>query len=331
MEDSHSFAFASRRDARSLHLHPLHDGGRRTKTFMLPKPPAALRLSAPPPASASAVYDLSVLRYSTSTDNKRSSEVRRSPRSTSMTKQHVYFVRYGLTKYPLVENVGPYDSPLHPVDGYEQGIAMARRLASMPSPPQVVYSSHLHRAVSTSQIIVHALGKTKDSIRIEEGLTEWLTPSLTVEPDGTRLEPRTVRQLVDMTFVEIDQGYESLNPIRENPKNGSEGAPYFFESEEYLIEKRAKVTTERILEHAGGQDICIVSHVPTAQAMALHLEGAPSIAESKIGPWPLGGVTMFTKESGCREWKLEMYADTAHMPGEYKNGLKEWCLPCLTR
>ena len=39
-------------------------------------------------------------------------------------RQCVYFVRYGLTKYPLVENVGPYDSPLHPLEGYEQGVAI---------------------------------------------------------------------------------------------------------------------------------------------------------------------------------------------------------------
>lgn len=95
-----------------------------------------------------------------------------------MTKQHIYFVRYGLTKYPLIESTGPYDSPLHPLHGYEHGIAIARRLASMPSPPEVVYSSALLRAVSTSQMIVHALGKTEDSIRIEEGLIEWLTPSV---------------------------------------------------------------------------------------------------------------------------------------------------------
>ena len=188
-----------------------------------------------------------------------------STRIYKMAKQHIYFVRYGLTKYPLVENVGPYDSPLHPIHGYEQGIAIARRLASMDSPPEVVYSSNLHRAVSTSQLIVHAIGKTKNSILIEEGLVEWLDPSLTVEPDGTRLQPRTVQQLVDMTFVEIDQEYKSKNPIATDPNNMPDGAPYFFESEEYLIEKRAKVTMERIIEHANGKNICIVSHVPSAQ------------------------------------------------------------------
>ena len=251
-----------------------------------------------------------------------------------MTKLHIYFVRYGLTKYPLVEDVGPYDSPLHPGDGYEHGIAIARRLAAMPSPPDVVYSSNLHRAVSTSQLIVHALGKTKNSIRIEEGLIEWLTPSLTVEPDGTRLNPRSVQQLVDMTFTEIDQDYKSVNPVSSatDIKDVTDGAPYFFESEEYLVEKRAKVSMQRILDHADGKNICIVSHTPCAQAMALHLEGAASLEESKIGPWPLGGITMFIKDTESDGgWKLEMYADTAHMPGEYKNGLKEWSLPCLTK
>lgn len=246
--------------------------------------------------------------------------------------QQIYFVRYGLTKYPLVEDLGPFDSPLHPIDGYEHGISIARRLAGMPNPPNVVYSSSLHRAVSTSQLIVHALGKTKNSIRIEDGLIEWLTPCLTVEPDGTRLVPRTVEQLVDMTFTEIDVGYQSVNPIATDPTDVCDGAPYFFESEEYLVNKRARVTIERIIEHANGENICIVSHTPCAQAMALYLEGATSLVESKIGPWPLGGVTIFAKDANTESgWRLEMYADVTHMPGEYKNGLKEWSLPCLTK
>lgn len=141
-----------------------------------------------------------------------------------------------------------------------------------------------------------------------------------------------MQQLIDMTFTEIDPDYNSLNPIATDLNNVPEGAPYFFESEEYLM-TRAKVTMERILEDADGKNILIQSHVPTAQAMALYLEGAPSVAESKMGPWPLGGITMFTRDVGDKDgkWALEMYADTSHMPGEYKNGLKEWCLPCLAK
>mmetsp|Transcript_30351 Transcript_30351/g.72214 ORF Transcript_30351/g.72214 Transcript_30351/m.72214 type:complete len:250 (-) Transcript_30351:1177-1926(-) len=246
-------------------------------------------------------------------------------------KQCVYFVRYGLTKYPLVEYKGPYDSPLDPIHGHEQGVAIARRLASMPDPPEVVYSSNLHRAVGTSQMIVHALGKKEKSIMIEEGLVEWLTPSLTVEPDGTRLNPRTVDQLVDdLTFTEIDRDYESLNPIAADAENAPFGAPKWFESEEYLLNERCPETMRRILDHADGKSLCIVSHVPCAQAMCLWLEGAPSLEESKLGPWPLGGVTMFSREEGDEGWTLEMYADCSHMPGEYKNGLKAWSLSCLS-
>mmetsp|Transcript_17325 Transcript_17325/g.36157 ORF Transcript_17325/g.36157 Transcript_17325/m.36157 type:complete len:255 (+) Transcript_17325:49-813(+) len=250
-----------------------------------------------------------------------------------VSKQYIYFVRYGLTKYPLVEGVGPYDSPLHPIDGYEAGIAIARRLASMPHPPDVVYSSSLHRAVSTSQLIVHAINRTKETIKIEDGLIEWLTPSLTVEPDGTRLKPRTVQQLMEMTFTEIDPDYKSVNPIAIDQANAPVGAPYFFESEEYLM-VRARVTIERLIDDAKGKNICIVSHTPCAQAMAFYLEGATSLAESKIGPWPLGGITTFSRslENGdSGKWELDVYADCSHMPGEYKNGLKEWSLPSLSK
>jgi broad specificity phosphatase PhoE len=135
-----------------------------------------------------------------------------------------------------------------------------------------------------------------------------------------------------MTFTEIDSAYKSVNPIATDPNNIPEGAPYFFESEEYLM-TRCKVTMERILKDANGSNICIVSHTPCAQAMSLYLEDAPCLGESQLGPWPLGGVTLFTRDydDSKGKWKLEMYADTAHMPGEYKNGLKPWSLPCLSK
>lgn len=134
-----------------------------------------------------------------------------------------------------------------------------------------------------------------------------------------------------MTFTEIDPDYKSINPIATDPNNITDGRPYFFESEEYMM-NRCKVTMDRLLKDANGANICIVSHTPCAQAMALYLENAPSLEESKLGPWPLGGVTLFTKDSDDEngKWKLEMYADTSHMPGEYKNGLKPWSLPCLS-
>ena len=49
----------------------------------------------------------------------------------------------------------------------------------------------------------------------------------------------------------------------------------------------------------------------------------------QIGSLAIGGVTMFTKDSDdvSGKWKLELYADSSHMPGEYKNGLKPWSLP----
>ena len=135
-----------------------------------------------------------------------------------------------------------------------------------------------------------------------------------------------------MTFTEIDPEYESVNPIATDPTNVPQGAPYFFESEEHLM-MRCRTTIDRILEDSKGANICIVSHTPCAQAMALYLEGASSIEESKLGPWPLGGITLFTKDSDdpSEKWELVMYADTSHMPGEYKNGLKPWSLPSLSK
>ena len=149
---------------------------------------------------------------------------------------------------------------------------------------------------------------------------------LTVEPNGSRLTPRTISQLRSMTYTEIDPTYQSINPISSTPTD--DGSPYFFESESYL-RQRCQKTLEGILQHANGKNICIVSHTPCSQAMSLYLENAPTLAESRLGPWPLGGITHFSREEGESEWKLEMYADTEHMPGEYRGGLKAWSLPCL--
>ena len=51
-------------------------------------------------------------------------------------------------------------------------------------------------------------------------------------------------------------------------------------------------------------------------------------------PWPLGGITLFSRDVSGEDmegdgWKLEFYGSTSHMPGEYKQGLKAWSLPCF--
>ena len=166
----------------------------------------------------------------------------------------------------------------------------------------------------------------------------------------------------------IDLNYSSLNPIVPDHVLKSEapiGAPHFIETEDDLLLRCSK-TFEKLLEYSDGENFAIVSHAPCNQAIALHLEGvsATGVENSKIGAWPLGGVTKFTRPihrdentdaiKSYGDWKMEFFGDTQHMPGKYQVGMKvrvavslcfclflfivsngpsllfqEWSLPCL--
>jgi broad specificity phosphatase PhoE len=149
--------------------------------------------------------------------------------------------------------------------------------------------------------------------------------------------PKTVAELANM-YGTIDDTYESLNPVVSNGDVADvpEGSPKYEESEDALLKRCAKTVELLLQEHsANGDSFAIVSHAPCDQAVAIHLEGATSTAESLLGPWPLGGITKFSRILGVDgrhgEWTLEKYADTEHMPGKYKPGIKEWSLPCLSK
>lgn len=249
-------------------------------------------------------------------------------------KQCVWIVRYGLTEHPLVENVGPFDSDIDPQEGIEHAKCIAQRIAkSGKDAPKIVFSSPFLRTTHTAHVI--ALEQAEDvSVKLEEGLWEWLTPSLLVEPNGVKTEPKSPLELA-VKFDTIDTDYKSVNPVEpDESTNVPAGAPHFVESEEKLIQ-RCELTISRLLDAVSGENIAIVSHAPCDQAIALYLEGAGSVKESKLGPWPLGGITMFARTISADgtegEWTMDMYGNTDHMPGMYKPGIKQWSLPCLAK
>ncbi|KAG7362239.1 histidine phosphatase superfamily protein [Nitzschia inconspicua] len=284
-----------------------------------------------------------------------------------MTKQYVYLVRYGLTDPPLIETVGNYDSDIHEPIGVEHAQAIANFLLDQQQQQVgydgtnnnnnavVVYSDPFLRCTHTANIIATTLGCPH---RIEEGVTEWMVPSLLVDKDGTMTKPRTVQELRQM-FPSIMDSYVSVNPVHE--KNGdndddhpSPGAPQFEESEQALFQ-RVACTLERLFDHhhnsrqqqqqqqqqqSTDESLVIVSHAPCLQGMALALEGKSDPAESSFGPWSLGGITCFSRDmerNGSSSytygtWKCEFYSRTDHMPGEYKDGIKgAWSLPSFVR
>jgi broad specificity phosphatase PhoE len=197
---------------------------------------------------------------------------------------------------------------------------------------EVFYHPHLLfrsiRCVHTAQLI--ALDLRRSKVRIEEGLTEWQIPSLLVDLTGTKTSPQKPEKLAQV-YGTIDTTYQSVNPhAPDDSVDVPEGAPHFQETEEALL-LRCATTLTRILEHSNGESLAIVSHAPCDQALALYLE-AKVVSDSKLGPWPLGGITMFSRvvndNTTCSqnysygEWELECYGNTDHMPGKYKAGLK---------
>ena len=181
------------------------------------------------------------------------------------------------------------------------------------------------RCVHTAQLI--ALDLCRSKVRIEEGLTEWQIPSLLVDLTGTKTSPQKAKELAQV-YGTIDTSYQSVNPHASDDAvvDVPEGAPHFQETEEALL-LRCATTLTRILEHSNGESLAIVSHAPCDQALALHLE-AKNVSDSKLGPWPLGGITMFSRvvndntTGSYGEWELKFYGNTDHMPGKYKAGLK---------
>jgi hypothetical protein len=153
-----------------------------------------------------------------------------------------------------------------------------------------------------------------------------------VEPNGVKTNPKTVAELA-VVYGTIDDTYQSVNPVvADDATDYPEGSPHFEETEETLM-KRCETTIQRMLETMKGDSFAIVSHAPCDQSIAYFLEGASSPIASQLGPWPLGGITKFSRtvseDGSFGPWTLDKYGNTEHMPGKYHKGLKHWSLPCL--
>ncbi|CAJ1944459.1 unnamed protein product [Cylindrotheca closterium] len=250
-------------------------------------------------------------------------------------EQHVWLVRYGKTAPGLIENVGNYDSDLH-MDGIEHAEAIAQHIAASGNVPDHVFADPFLRCTHTADTIVSQFNRLTDKgmrVKVEQGLTEWQVPSLLVDPEGIRTDPRPLHELVDI-FDNLDESYESTNPQgpdRESSEEVDPGCPRFPETEEQLSE-RCKTSIEKILEVIGNDSVAIVSHAPCLQYLALALEGSQFPSESALGPWSLGGVTHFSRIPGETKWTLRSYSSTSHMPGEFCDGeLGKWSLPSFVK
>lgn len=109
------------------------------------------------------------------------------------------------------------------------------------------------------------------------------------------------------------------------------GSTLFPENETDLFERCETSVTRILNDLKNHENVCIVSHAPCNQAMALFLDGNAE----RIGKWSLGGLTRFSRtvESNgvLGRWNLDFYSSTEHMPEDYKDGMKgAWSLPSFT-
>ncbi len=264
------------------------------------------------------------------------------PTPVESKKQTVWIVRYGLTKYPLIEHFGPFNSPLDPTVGIEHAQAIASRIRTdvlnfcPESEPVHVYSSPFTRTAQTAQIIASNL-PCEAKVRIEEGLTEWQQKSLLVEPNGIITYPNSKDEL-SADLKDVDLNYESVNPQAScsPPKDDEPSEDSFVEESEEELFQRCSTTVDRILMERArdGESFVIVSHAPCDQSMAVYFEGK-TLSTSALSAWPLGGITRFSRvlyhDGSFGKWEMEMYGNTEHMPGEYQPGLKAWSLPLLAK
>lgn len=259
------------------------------------------------------------------------------PSSSDVKKQNVWIVRYGLTKFPLVEHFGPFNSPLDPTEGMDHAQAIASEIQkevmeSSCSDPVHVYSSPFTRTAQTAQVIASQL-PIGTQVRIEEGLTEWQQKSLLVLPNGTVTYPKSKQELAE-ELPNVDLDYSSANP-QTNCSPGNADEEFMEESEQELFQRCSKTLDGILLKSAcHGESFVIVSHAPCDQSMAVYFEGK-TLSDSSLSAWPLGGITKFSRavyeDGSFGPWGMEFYGDTEHMPGMYKPGMKSWSLPTLAK
>ena len=185
--------------------------------------------------------------------------------------------------------------------------------------PKHIYASPFLRATHTAHIVADKLNL---SVRIEEGVSEWATSNLLGDD---RYIPRSVFELHNL-FPRVNYKYSSAmtNLYTQN----------LWEDETDLYE-RAQQAINCLVESAEGDSILICTHAPCAQAIALALDVNANMdpSQSNITAWPLGGLTMFSRELNMEigeysDWTPELICNTEHMPsGEYRKGAKAWSLP----
>ncbi len=107
--------------------------------------------------------------------------------------------------------------------------------------------------------------------------------------------------------------------------------PAPFETEQEMVARVGRVA--RILaDSLFPSNLLLVSHAPCNIGVALGFEGLPwekASAESRLRPWPLGGLTQFRRAALGDKWDMVRCVSTDHLSGPWKEGKQAWTLPSL--
>lgn len=210
----------------------------------------------------------------------------------------------------LIEGKGPFDMELS-----GEGVKAAHELGAHLKERNVkhIFCSNFKRALHTAVLVSNDVGLSK--VNIEEGITEWQSPGLI--GGQTPYKPPSVIHLLER-FPEINARYESITK------------PEPFETEQEMVERTGRVA--RILaDSLFPSSILIVSHAPCNIGISLSFEGLGEgrRSESKVRPWPLGGLTQFTRNAISSPWSMIKSGSTDHLSGTWKEGRQAWTLPSL--
>lgn len=238
---------------------------------------------------------------------------------------------------------GPYNSDIDPKEGVHHAKCIADQIASsaQPSLPTKIYCSPFLRCVHTASIIATKLGQ---KINVEEGLYEWLVPSLLIErSSNVRTYPQPLSEIESMFGETFNPDYKSLNPYKIDESNPK----FSFPEDEGTLLGRCEDTLNLILSEkdveTNSENIVIVAHAPCVQSIAFAMEDSiDDVKDSKLSKWPLGGITRFSRDvldgrstsdnaSKYGKWSMDFYGVTEHMPGQYKSGAGLWSLSCFDR
>ena len=199
----------------------------------------------------------------------------------------LFLIRHGRSTWNAARRIqGQADPPLDGV-GREQARRLAERLRE--DAPVVLYTSPLHRARETAEIIGEALG-------------------VPVAPDE-RLKEYDVGDITGLTWAQIGEQHPDVaQRWAEDPESlvipGEEGdAPF-----------RARVAAvfgEMISRHAG-ETMGVVAHGGTLGAYLNHLLGLPS----RFSPFRFANASLSIVELNPVRPRIVLLNDTCHLGGE---------------